>query len=327
MLVGASAAAGTVVASWGGQFGFGANGNFSANGAISASGAISAGGAISGGNISGASITGTGYLTGAGLVLNLSGAGTLQEYPSGGLMVRQYVGGWYDSWNSSGGLRQWVGGNSSLMTLDGGGNWACGGQANVGAGLVVGSANGINYSALSGYWIGWGWNASGLFVYVNSGNQWYVPHGYAVQSGQSNITSWAYNANGNIYATESGGTQRVWATSSSDRRLKSNITKSEIDALGAINRLNVVSCDMKFDLLPEAPTHHWDCALIADEVEPVIPIAYVAPIKYKERNDAEEKESLAYLRELPLIATLVKAVQQLTERVEAAEARLKVLEP
>jgi hypothetical protein len=108
--------------------------------------------------------------------------------------------------------------------------------------------------------------------------------------------------------------------------LKSNITKSTYDALAAINALNVVSCDMKFDLLDDAPSYRWDCALIADEVEPIIPMAYVAPITYHDDNSGVEKTSLAYLRELALTTTLIKAVQQLTEQVQALQARLATLE-
>jgi hypothetical protein len=46
-------------------------------------------------------------------------------------------------------------------------------------------------------------------------------------------------------------------------------------------------------------------------------MAYVAPVP---RPDKPEEMTLATLRDLPLIATLVKAVQQLTARVQELEA-------
>ena len=92
----------------------------------------------------------------------------------------------------------------------------------------------------------------------------------------------------------------------SDRRLKSSID-APTDALAAINKLAVHSCDIA--LLNDSGSEHWDCALIADEVKEVIPRAYMpAP-----ENGYEN------INQLPIVATLVRAVQQLTAKLHALE--------
>jgi hypothetical protein len=68
----------------------------------------------------------------------------------------------------------------------------------------------------------------------------------------------------------------------------------------------------KFDMtapLPGARSQHWDFGLIADEVEGVLPSAFVpAP-----------SNGYQSLRELPIIGALVKAVQELAARLAALE--------
>jgi hypothetical protein len=120
--------------------------------------------------------------------------------------------------------------------------------------------------------IGFGWIGSALHAYVDGGDQ-----------GAINITP-------------------------SDRRLKSNIEASSFDALAAINRLPVREFDLTLPLQGSEP-QHWDCGIIADEVEKVIPAAY---------NPAPSG-GYESLRELPLVAMLIRAVQQLTARVATLE--------
>jgi hypothetical protein len=100
-------------------------------------------------------------------------------------------------------------------------------------------------------------------------------------------------------------------TVTSDRRLKSNLEISAFDALAAVNALPVYSCDYT-PPVPGSPAQPWDCAIIADEVEQFIPTAYEPPAT---------DDGLASVRQLSLIATLLKAVQQLSAKVEALEAR------
>ena len=200
-----------------------------------------------------------------------------------------------------------VGGNLNCVTL------VASNSANItGQGILFPSYNGTYRTANF-------WDGTGYRIFISGGDQSYSPVGYTPNASQTDIISWGWNSNGNIYASLIGGGQRVWATSASDRRLKSNIRPSTVDALGIIEQLKVVSADIKF---PNFASHHWDCALIADEVRPLIPVAYIPPIDPKTGEPDEGREdAYAALSPLPLITTLIKAVQQLSARVEQLEGK------
>ena len=112
---------------------------------------------------------------------------------------------------------------------------------------------------------------------------------------------------GQMYAWTNSSTSVVWNISASDRRLKRAIAPAAKDALAAINALAVYEFDLT--LHPDAQPQHWNWGLMADEVDPV-PSAHVPAIQ----------GGYATLRDLPLIGALIKAVQQLSARVEALEA-------
>ena len=104
----------------------------------------------------------------------------------------------------------------------------------------------------------------------------------------------------------------TWSvTQSSDRRLKRNIVRSSKDALAALQRLGVYEFDL--DLIPEAqpPTQHWEWGVMADEVKEEIPLACY-----------DDEKGYAHLHELPLLTFLIRAVQQLADKLEALELRM-----
>ena len=110
-----------------------------------------------------------------------------------------------------------------------------------------------------------------------------------------------------MYAWYGAAESVTWNVLFSDRRLKTAIAPASQDALAAIIALPVY----EFDLSPpfdDAVTQHWNWGLMADEVD-AIPSASVAAIE----------GGYASLRELPIVAALVRAVQQLTARVAALE--------
>jgi len=86
---------------------------------------------------------------------------------------------------------------------------------------------------------------------------------------------------------------------SSDARLKENIVTLEDTSLGIVNEIEPVAFDWKAD-------GRHDLGFIAQEVEKLIPEAVPT-------ND----DGYLGMRELPLIATLWKAVQELNAKVEA----------
>lgn len=107
---------------------------------------------------------------------------------------------------------------------------------------------------------------------------------------------------------QSGVTSNVyWTVTVSDRAFKSNFTACG-DALAAVLRLKVHECDVT---PPGSETaQHLDYSVIADEVREVVPSAFI-------RGPENSYDSV---RELPLVAALIRAVQQLTARVAALEA-------
>lgn len=173
------------------------------------------------------------------------------------------------------------------------GNWGYGGQAirfdydhtNWGIAVIVNNANVVGASS---------------FLPISFGDSTYTP-----------VRAWALNgAAGLVYAWWSPSSAWTWANGASDIRLKSNLELAGKDALAAINALSVVECDVTYPF-PDAQPQHWNWAIVADEdLGAKIPSAYIAA----------EEHTHALVRELPVIAALVKAVQQLSARVEELEA-------
>lgn len=93
----------------------------------------------------------------------------------------------------------------------------------------------------------------------------------------------------------------------SDRKLKSNIATSTVDALDVINKLNVYEYDFKKD----STEYHKSIGLIAQEVGQYLPDAH-------EKIDGIETYSPFFF-----VPYLVKAIQQLSNKVEDLERKLK----
>jgi hypothetical protein len=187
------------------------------------------------------------------------------------------------------------------------------------SGAFAVGGNGIGYTLLGGANVAWGYGSTSsgggqqLSVAVNGLSQGTVPF---TNGGLTGIIQWGINAGGGsatIYSTATLG--YTFTISASDRRLKRNIEPAG-DALGVVNALKVYACDMT---IPGETPQHWDCALIADEVEVLIPRGYIAPPPPMARGSAE---TYAGIDTLPIVATLVRAVQQLTTRLTQLETRI-----
>lgn len=92
----------------------------------------------------------------------------------------------------------------------------------------------------------------------------------------------------------------------SDRKLKSNIATSTVDALDAINQLNVYEYDFKKD----STEYHKNIGLIAQEIGQYLPDAH-------DKIDGIETYSPFFF-----VPYLVKAIQQLSTKVEQLERKL-----
>ena len=111
------------------------------------------------------------------------------------------------------------------------------------------------------------------------------------------------NVNGNVYANNI----------SSDRRIKDNIKDCDVKALDIINKFQHKQFDKKDD------GKHYNIGYIAQDMEQ-IDTNFV--IKREKTDTLEERY---YINELPIIATLSKAIQELSQQVKALQNEIKVL--
>lgn len=102
------------------------------------------------------------------------------------------------------------------------------------------------------------------------------------------------NVEGKIYANNI----------SSDKRIKKNIKDSKISALDIIKQIKHKEFDKKDD------GKHYNIGYIAQDMEKIDPNFVII------RPKTEETEERYYINELPLIATLSKAIQEQQEQIE-----------
>jgi hypothetical protein len=164
--------------------------------------------------------------------------------------------------------------------------------------------------------IGFGWSNAptgygSVSITANQGLQGYCIRSNAVEGSTFGVTMIQLTgALTSITAIADGPNTATWSTTPSDGRLKSNLAAPGRDALALVNEVAVNQCDFRH---PGAmgEGEHWDFTVVAEEVEAVLPYAYMpAP-----------KDGFSGLHPLHLITVLWKAVQQLSERLEALEAR------
>ncbi len=111
------------------------------------------------------------------------------------------------------------------------------------------------------------------------------------------------NVNGNVYANNI----------SSDRRIKDNIKDCDVKALDIINKFQHKQFDKKDD------GKHYNIGYIAQDMEKIDPNFVI------KREKTENLEDRYYINELPIIATLSKAVQELSQQVEKLQDEIKIL--
>lgn len=111
------------------------------------------------------------------------------------------------------------------------------------------------------------------------------------------------NVNGNVYANNI----------SSDRRIKDNIKDCDVKALDIINKFQHKQFDKKDD------GKHYNIGYIAQDMEQIDPNFVI------KREKTENLEDRYYINELPIIATLSKAIQELSQQVKALQNEVKVL--
>ncbi len=112
------------------------------------------------------------------------------------------------------------------------------------------------------------------------------------------------HVSGNVYADNI----------SSDKRIKNNIKDSTVKALDIIKQIKHRQFDKKND------GKHYNIGYIAQEMEEIdTNFVLISP-------QTEKNEERYYINELPIIATLSKAIQEQQEMIEKLENRIKEME-
>lgn len=103
----------------------------------------------------------------------------------------------------------------------------------------------------------------------------------------------------------------------SDIRLKENIKNSETDALETVNRMKV----RQFDWKEQMGGWHQDIGFVADELEKIDPNLALGG-GYDENGEMDVKQ----INSPYLLNYAIKAIQELSAKIEAQEKRIKELE-
>jgi hypothetical protein len=109
-----------------------------------------------------------------------------------------------------------------------------------------------------------------------------------------------------------GGSSGSWNFSASDERLKESIGPAQGDALAELMSLGLISYDMSF---PDIPPRHFDYGFSAQNVESLTPDSVTRIV----HPDGQEQ---LVLDTLPILARCVGAIQALSAKLAALEARL-----
>lgn len=123
----------------------------------------------------------------------------------------------------------------------------------------------------------------------------------------NNANFWGnLNVSGNVYADNI----------SSDRRIKENIKDSTENAIDLIKKIQHKEFDKKDD------GKHYKIGYIAQEMEKID-----SNFVIKRPEDKNRKvEERYYINELPLIATLTKAIQEQQQQIEQLQNKIKEME-
>ena len=177
-------------------------------------------------------------------------------------------------------------------------------------------------------------SAEDWIICSNSSAEVYTPHPFRSYNkfdttlrysvGSSSVTNQAVSWLGCTAATtlsirgewnSSTPATKTIAVSSSDIRLKDNVTDADVNALEFINRIKLHAFYWKW-------THqHQNIGVIADELEQLDPSLVVGGGTDKEGNPIYKS-----INNLVLISYLTKAVQELSTKVEELEERLSTME-
>lgn len=196
----------------------------------------------------------------------------------------------------------------------------------VNSGLLRGGPGdaGCLKSATSGSMIYFTWDGADLSYAIDNNLHWELcTQTNARDLGMVNVgagpTGWHLQVN-----DHSGNNFALYADVVSDARLKERIVDSEIDALGLLRSVAVRQFDFTSEYTAwcggEARPYHVDIGMVAQEIRALIPEA----VRVETRSPPEGSpvpEGAHSIRYDSFVPYLVKAMQQLADRVQSLEGR------
>ena len=187
---------------------------------------------------------------------------------------------------------------------------------------------------------GWGfrWDGSWGFFRIDGG-------GFEGQIVTGNARNLNFGTGGGptgwvLYGLNTGGTQMAILVSVvSDERIKQNIRPSQVDALQIINAIPIEEFEIKASvagwfqgsdeqsseerarLMREAEPEHVPIGIVAQKLQALVPEAVIVSPQADHPDDSPLPPNMLSLNEAKLVPYLLRALQQLTERVQLLEAR------
>lgn len=222
--------------------------------------------------------------------------------------------------NATSGTWSWFETTNTNLTLDTFGTLTARGDIKSSGNMVCSGTSGIQFNHFTVQWLAWAVDTAtaGCTWFYNGTYQGYL---IKSQAGTPVVQIYLDPATPQMIALYYPSNAALgWTFYYSDRRLKSDIKPSTIDALGIINQIPVHDLILTTPFEDAVP-QHWPCSLIADELEPLIPLAYIKGKQVEGGGILHDR-----IGELPLICTMVRAMQQLTEQNAALMARIETLE-
>ncbi|VKY66701.1 PblB [Streptococcus pneumoniae] len=231
-----------------------------------------------------------------------------------------------------------IGGFTLGQFDQGGGRWISGVNQ-----FSVGMGNGAGYGVRTAFWANWGnnWNYAGPKAWnVNTDGKMYCRNevdfydqvdfsnssranfygnttfsrspvfSNGIELGSKDVLGDGWNPKGGrnavVWWNQVGsGSVKYWMEQKSDRRLKENITDTAVKALDKINRLRMVA----FDFIENKK--HEEIGLIAQEAETIVPRIV--------SRDPENPDGYLHIDYTALVPYLIKAIQELNQKIEKME--------
>src|SRR5262245_55882865 len=204
---------------------------------------------------------------------------------------------------------------------------------------IKAGGNGVTYA--SGYAASFSWSGVQPFISISGGVSMGIPYSQSI--GAFDHGQWGGPTGWGISAWDSARTNAFHtfadAVAPSDARLKKNIVDTAVDALAAINAVRVRSFIWRGEYLTVMQPYTVEMAnkarpvpriadapvaigLVAEEIQPHMPeMVCRRPASIPNRN-RHLPNDLLYLNTKEAVPYLIRAIQQLTARVVALEAKV-----